>query len=238
MDIKAICFDIDGTMYPLWMTRLFLIFTVFPSISLMHQTQKFRKAIREENGEKTEPENQEGYRERQALFVQKELHSILPVEVIKDKIDSQFYKRIASIFSHIHPFAHLRETILFLKDQNIPIGTLSDFPIDHKLDALKVADIIDYSACTEESGYLKPHRAPFLYVGKMMGVPLKNILYVGDSYDKDIVGAHRVGMQTCLLLPHSHGKSKREKYKQKYPLADLICSNYIDMKRQLQELFM
>lgn len=237
MDIKAICFDIDGTMYPIWMTRLSLVPTIFPSISLMRKTQKFRASIREEGGGKTVPENQEGYRKRQALFVKKELKSTLSVEEIDQKITTQFYERMKSSFSHIRPFSHLRETLLYIKEQNIILGALSDFPIDNKLNILKVGDLIDFSACTEESGYLKPHSAPFKLVGKMMGVPLKNILYVGDSYSKDIIGAHNMGMQTCLLLPHSRGKNKREKYKETYPLAHIICSDYVDMKRQLQEFF-
>jgi FMN phosphatase YigB (HAD superfamily) len=60
MDIKAICFDIDGTMYPIWMTHLLLVPTIFPSISLMRSIQKFRHAIRNGNGGGAVPENQEG----------------------------------------------------------------------------------------------------------------------------------------------------------------------------------
>ncbi len=164
-----------------------------------------------------------------------ELQSNLSVEIIKEKIETQFYERMKSTFSFIRPFGHLRDMLEYLKEHNIATGALSDFPIDNKLDTLDVADLIDYSACTEESGYLKPYRAPFQYVGKLMGVPLNTILYVGDSYRKDIIGAHTEGMQTCLLLPHSHGKNKKEKYAQKFPLADFICSDYVDMKQQLQE---
>ena len=237
MNIKAICFDIDGTMYPIWMTRLFLVPTIFPSISLMKAIQKFRHIIREEDGGKTEPENQEGYRERQSLFVKQELVSNFSTKQIQDSIDNQFYKKMKSTFSHIRPFSHLRETVEYIKEKNIIVGALSDFPIDNKLISLGVSDLVDYSACTEESGYLKPHKAPFEYVEKMMGVPAENILYVGDSYRKDIIGAHRMNMQTCLLLPHTHGKNKTEKYKHTFPLADFICSDYHDMKKQLQEKF-
>ncbi len=238
MDIKAICFDIDGTMYPIWMTRLSLVPTIFPSIPLMLKTQQFRAAIRVEDGVKTVPENQEGYRKRQALFVKNGLKSPLTIEEIDQKITTQFYERMKSSFSYIRPFAHLRETLIYLKEKHIVLGALSDFPIDNKLSTLQVDDLIDFSACTEESGYLKPHKAPFQYVSRALGVPLENILYVGDSYSKDIIGAHKVGMHTCLLLPHSHGKSKREKHKETYPLAHIICSNYVDMKQQLQEYFM
>ncbi|NCB01337.1 MAG: HAD family hydrolase [Spirochaetia bacterium] len=233
MEIKAICFDIDGTMYPLWMTHLFLIPTLFPSLSLMQSVQHFRHAIREENGEKTDPENQEGFLYRQALFVQKELKSTFSLEEIRDKIDTQFYERMKSSFSHIRAYPFLRETILLIKEKNIKIAALSDFPVEDKLKSLKVEDLIDYSACTEESGYLKPHKAPFAYMGTMMDTPLRNILYVGDSYRKDIIGASRVGMKTCLLLPHCHGKNNKEKF----PLANFICCDYKDMKRQLSQLF-
>ncbi len=235
MDIKAVCFDIDGTMYPLWMTKLALVPTFFPSISLIRSIQRFRNFMREEGIKETEPPNKRGFINRQTLFVQQKINKSVSVDLLEKKIDEQFYKRMESSFSYIRSYPYLRETIKLIREKNIIIGALSDFPIQNKLENLHINDLVDYAACTEESGYLKPHKAPFEYMGRIMGVPLKNILYIGDSYKKDIIGANRVGMQTCLLLVHTHGKNKKENYKHTFPLADFICSDYLDMKRQLHE---
>ena len=167
MNIKAVCFDIDGTMYPLWMTKVLLVPTFFPSISLVMGIQSFRKSMRQPDTQETTPPNLEGFRSRQTLYVKHKLQSSLPLDAIEKKIDAQFYKNMESSFSHIHPYKGLRETLLFLKDRAVKVGALSDFPIHSKLETLSVDDLIDFSACTEESGYLKPHKAPFEILSKI-----------------------------------------------------------------------
>jgi putative hydrolase of the HAD superfamily len=235
MDIKAVCFDIDGTMYPKWMTNVFLIPTLFQSISLMYGVQKFRKYMRNGDNVSIEPANQEGFRKRQLTFLLEREGievSSESLEMMEKRLDRQFYKRMERTFTHIVPYRSLQRTLTHLKERDLVIGALSDFPIGKKLETLKVDHIVDCSACTEQSGYLKPHIAPFVFLGDMVGIPLSQILYIGDSYAKDIVGGHNAGMQTGLLLRKGRGKNSRERY----PLADIIFSDYEDLEKQLNVL--
>ena len=49
-------------------------------------------------------------------------------------------------------------------------------------------------------GTLKPSPVPFMAISQRSGVPPGRILFVGDSYEKDVLGAQAVGMTGVLLL--------------------------------------
>jgi putative hydrolase of the HAD superfamily len=235
MDIKAVCFDIDGTMYPKWMTHLFLVPTLFGSLSLMHTIQKFRKYMRSGDDVIIVPANEDGFRQKQIEFILQSRKKEITkgsVEQLRRRLDRQFYKRMEKTFSHIVSYPNLEKVMLSLKAKNLLIGALSDFPIEKKLEHLGVAHLVNWAGCTEMSGYLKPHPAPFEYVSERIKVPLNQILYVGDSYTKDIIGAHNAGMYTALLLPHARGKKSKERY----PLADILFSDYEELERNLSTL--
>ncbi len=235
MDIKAVCFDIDGTMYPKWMTHLFLVPTLFGSLSLMYSIQKFRKYMRSGEDITIVPADEKGFRKKQIEFIlenRKKEITKSSVELMEKRLDRQFYKRMEKTFSRIVSYPTLKKAITSLKAKDLIIGALSDFPVGKKLEHLGVAHLVDWAGCTEMSGYLKPHPAPFELIGKKIEVPLNQILYVGDSYTKDIIGAHNAGMYTALLLPHGHDKKSKEKY----PLADILFSDYEELERTLSTL--
>jgi len=49
-------------------------------------------------------------------------------------------------------------------------------------------------------GTLKPSPVPFMAISQRAGVPPSRVLFVGDSYEKDVLGAQAVGMTGALLL--------------------------------------
>lgn len=71
-----------------------------------------------------------------------------------------------------------------------------------------------------DMGAAKPSPVGFIACAQRLGVPVQQILYVGDSYENDMVGAKAVGMKTALLL-----RDKQEVDKEKYPAADVIVNS-------------
>jgi putative hydrolase of the HAD superfamily len=239
MDIKAVCFDIDGTLYPKKYTNLKLFGSIFPSPLLAIRYRRFRKRVRNEVNVDTVPSNREGFRKRQAISILNDMHKpILPatIQEMEAKIEKQFYAFYRKSFSRIRPYDGIRSTMVELKSRGCQIGILSDFPVEHKLEALGVADLVDFFCCSEDSGYLKPHSEPFHYLAKRMNVEIRAILYVGDSYEKDIVGAESVGMRTCMILPKAKFKHNREKLKLQYPCAHMICSDFGEFFKSFGEM--
>lgn len=229
-DVKVVCFDIDGTLYPKWVTNLLLLASLFPSPLLALRYNLYRRSVRKEQSE-TEPRN---YRKRQAATIAKSEES-KKVDRLYDAIEHQFYQKWKKSFAKIKPYPHLRSAMEWLLQKGFRIAALSDFPIENKLNALNVADLIEFSLCTEESGYLKPHPEPFLLLCDHLHVEPKEVLYVGDSCYKDIEGASSVGMKSCLFNPRAKG-FREKKILRKCSLADIICSDYLEFVTKLERL--
>lgn len=96
---------------------------------------------------------------------------------------------------------------LFLeaKKLNIRIFIITDMQLKyqiHKLRHLKILDKIEHIISSEELGIEKPNVKIFLAALKIMGLPKKDIVVIGDSKEKDINGAKKAG------LPYIHYVAK------------------------------
>lgn len=239
MKIKVVCFDIDGTMYPKWITNWKLVRSLFPSLRFALRYQRFRRYVRNHQEELTVPASRDGFRRRQALWLlgsNAHQSSEQQIERVQKRVEHQFYRQWRQAFSQLRPFRHLREALTTLHEQGVTVAALSDFPIEQKLVALDVADLVDWAACTEDSGYLKPHPSPFLMVCSALSVTCEEVLYVGDSYHKDIEGAAQVGMRTALIDPSSTSEKRRRAKAASCVQADTIFSDYQEFMERIPEM--
>jgi putative hydrolase of the HAD superfamily len=218
--IKAIWLDIDGTLYPKRMLNWRMAKSVFPSLRLGLIFNSVRKEFRvRQELVATNPPNREGLLARQAGLALEMMRKPVDSEnlrVMVRKIDSQFYKKWGKSFLSIKPFPGLNETLSAARAQGIFIGVFSDFPIERKLEVLSVEDYVQVAISSEDSGYLKPSDKAFAYLLSQGTFKPEEILYVGDSYDKDVLGAKKAGMYACLL---SSSKGS-------FPKADLVVRSW------------
>ncbi len=79
---------------------------------------------------------------------------------------------------------------------------MSDFPIlDRVENLLGIQDSFwDILYSSEDTGYLKPHKVPFLKIIEDLNLSSNNILYVGNSYEYDILGAKNVSMKAAFFF--------------------------------------
>ena len=115
----------------------------------------------------------------------------------------------------------------FLSDlsQVVPIALLSDFPIGCKLKALKIEGIADYVVSSEDIGRLKPSKLPFRLLYEHFNLSPGQVLYVGDSERKDVLGARNAGMKSLLIT--------RNKKRALTSKADIVVSSYDEMRKML-----
>lgn len=187
MNIKGIGFDIDGTLY----NNCFMYICSIPSLIkhplLLSRFGKVRSEIR-----KHRPV--ENYRRLQAGLI---AESMGKSEVeIRARVEKHLYEDWEKSFRIIKPLKGLDEGLRKLRAKGYTLGVLSDFPVQNKLQYLGLEDW-DCSFTSESTGYLKPHPEPFLELADRMNLPPEQILYVGNSYSKDVVGAAGVGMKTA-----------------------------------------
>lgn len=88
-----------------------------------------------------------------------------------------------------------------LKAKGVPMGIISNYGT-HLLDLLPKLELFDYFNFVIVSaivGVTKPHPRIFEIAIEEAGVPPEQILYVGDNYLDDVVGANNVGMDAVLI---------------------------------------
>ena len=188
MDVDAVAFDIDGTLYP--NSRMYVNSVLFALFRLrfLYHFSGVRKQIR-----KVRP--LDTFRVAQAEMLAMSMGT--SYEAAYRRIDHAIYCRWQRIFRNIRPFPYLSDFLLKLKSSGYPIGVMSDFPVGDKLAHLNLPHVWDCVISSEDTGYLKPNPEPFLAVASSLGTEPERVLYVGNSYDYDIVGASSVGMKTA-----------------------------------------
>ena len=217
--IKAVAFDIDGTLYRAWklnvrMSFYFLCHGVFflkygLVRNIMHKTAATPDFIK-----------------IQSEHMAKKL-KCTPEEA-EEQLNTVIYKGLEKYFKRIKPCKGSIELIKKLKEAGYKIALLSDFPPEQKGDIWGIKDICDVVLSSEEAGALKPDSTPFIALAKQLDLEPEQILYVGNNHKYDIVGSKNVGMKAAwLILPHSGWFGKKSK------MADITFWRY----KQLYKLF-
>ena len=211
MKIKAVGFDIDGTLYPNLSMYIRSFSSFFGHPRLVYHFGKVRKEIR-----KTEYSG--NFRDNQAKLLG------YSMKIPKDKaaylIEQHLYQKWVHSFKGVTPFKTVRPVLLSLKREGLKLGALSDFPVEKKLDFLGLSDLMEIAFSSEETGHLKPHGAPFTNMISRFGVKPEEILYVGNSYKYDIIGAKKEGLRTAHLVKKPDPDS----------LADFSFHSFLDLR--------
>jgi putative hydrolase of the HAD superfamily len=200
--ITAVAFDLDGTLYPNFRLYRRLLPLLFRHGRLLAAFGKTRGQIRREQERDPSAFN---FYEYQARLTAQRLNA--PFELVNKKIETLIYRGFEPHFLKIKLYPHVKELLAELRAASLKLGILSDFPLKTKLKNLGIADGWDAVICSEETGALKPAARPFLELAAALGCAPANILYVGNSYRYDVIGAGRAGMKTALITRRLSGRT-------------------------------
>lgn len=215
-DIKAVAFDIDGTLYsdfslyrrmPVYFLKHLPFFIKFNSVrKILHQTAPLG----------------DFYEFQSRLLAEK---MSVSVEEAKNLISDNCYKGLMPFFEKVKPYKDAVDTILSFKEAGLKIAILSDFPPEQKGDLWGLRDAADVCMGSEESGALKPSIYPFKILAMKLGLNCEEILYVGNSHKYDVMGAKNAGMKSAYLL-----KGRKKLFNIKDKDADISFRNYRQLK--------
>ena len=135
------------------------------------------------------------------LYFQKMLE-ILGVSPFK--YDLQVYNYFWNNFlNKISIFPGALEFIDDMKARGIKIGICTDMTAHiqfRKIERLGLTGRLDAMITSEEAGIEKPNRRMFDMIATKLGVKNDEVIYVGDSYKKDVMGAKNAGMTPVWYL--------------------------------------
>jgi HAD superfamily hydrolase (TIGR01549 family) len=86
--------------------------------------------------------------------------------------------------------------------RRVALGVVSNFygNVDRLLAEAGIACLLDTIVDSARVGVSKPDPAIFLLAVRQLGCQPEEAMYVGDSFDKDVVGAHAAGLRTAWLV--------------------------------------
>ena len=218
-DIKAVAFDIDGTLYRPWKLNLRMsIHFLCHSIFFLHYGIA-RKELRKLPADKNFVQIQDQIMAKRLKCTEEEAHK---------KLDKIVYTGLKKYFSHIKPCKGVVELIKKLKANGYKIALLSDFPPEQKGDTWGILEYCDVVLGSEDVGALKPAKEAFEALATALDLPAEQILYVGNSHKYDVIGSKNAGFKSAWLISVISGI-----FEKKSDLADITFSRY----SQLEKLF-
>ncbi len=189
--LRAVVFDVDGTLYPIRQIVRRSWPLVCRNARLFRAFGRARRALRGE-------QPGAGLRRRQAELVAGFLG--IDSAAAAAALERVVYRQWPRTFRRLQPYARVAATLARLRAGGLRLGIVSDSPfVREKLGALGLAAGWGGVVSADEAGALKPNPEPFLLVLKRLQVAPEETLFVGNSYAHDVVGAHHVGMRAAHL---------------------------------------
>ncbi|TXT50407.1 MAG: putative hydrolase of the HAD superfamily [Spirochaetes bacterium] len=210
MDIKAVGFDLDGTLYPGWR-----MYAVSAGMGLRHPRffyafgaarRALRKTLSDQNKGRKPQDSNLGSRDALLRFQSDFLATRLgiPPKEAARLIDARCYRGVEEKFSTLPPFPGVQKCLEALKSEGLALGLLSDLPPERKIERMGLKGYFSAILCSEDFGTLKPSSFPFLALASKLGAEPGKMVYVGNKVAYDMTGAKNIGMKTALLGASSH----------------------------------
>lgn len=217
MDVKALVFDLEGTLYNSkelaneWRSQVFKLIREKTGRSEEDILTVFLKIVEELKGQ--------GFRRP-------------PVSMIVEQLGisrEDFYKAVESVnpSRFLQPDTELREALEYMKSK-WRIAMLTNLSRKITINILKAlgvdSNIFNPLVTASEMEKGKPDPEPFKRIIKDLSLEPSSIMMVGDSISSDLEPARKIGMKTALI-------SEKEI---STPLADLRVRNIYELRKMLE----
>lgn len=221
MPIKALVFDVEGTL--------------FRSKSL---TDAYRNQVLKLVSEKRGLDGESLLKEVKRVIVElrKEGYDQRPPStLIAERLGltrEEFYKAIESVdpIKHVNPDPRLVSALKELK-KRFKLAILTNLSRRSLLGVFKALglseELFDVVLTADELEHLKPHPSAFTKVIKELEVRPEEVVMVGDIVTSDLAPAKGLGMKTVLVSEEKQTNS---------PLVDLTVSHVAELEEKIHVL--
>ena len=206
-NIRGLLLDIDDTLYSYKDAHLHALKVCYGELSSVTPSftsfENFATIYTEKRSKvKCRLEPQGACRSRlfafQDLFEEIGIHQAYSLALTYEDI---YWK---SLIKHIVLRDHFMPFLLACKKLNIAICAISDMQAHFqilKIKKLGLDSVIDFIVTSEEVGIEKPHASIFNFALKKLNLKANEVIMIGDSLEKDIEGAEKLGINAYLLEP-------------------------------------
>jgi HAD superfamily hydrolase (TIGR01549 family) len=200
--VKAVLFDVDGTLYSQRVLRA-LIFLELMGAACMSPVRSVRtvrrlQAFRRER-ERLRHLVQGGGLERRQYAVVQQRHGFAEGEV--EEVVQEWIARRPLKYLRQARHAGLEDFLRECRALDLKIGAFSDYPSEAKIDALGVGRYFDLHLCSTDPQIdaFKPSSRGILQAAGQWGLRPQEIVYIGDRFEIDGAAAEAAGCRFILI---------------------------------------
>ena len=191
--LRAVTFDLDGTLYDAAAARWPILWASFPRWRTLRVGRAVREALRGRVFE-----SGAALRDEEARMVGERLD--VDRARARSRLDAAFDADVVRALARVGPRPSAREALSLLAGRGLLLAVVSDRRIADKLAALGLHDLPwRAKVSADDVGALKPAPVLFLAACAAIGVAPDEAAHVGDRADTDDAGARAAGMRSLLL---------------------------------------
>lgn len=203
--IRAVIFDIDGTMYDYETNNRRAVDAVrdYAVQRFGISEGEFQEAMKKASAISAERTGKERASSHNRLIRYQCLLEILGKPPVTHGM-AMYHAYWDMLLNRMEIYPHLMDFIKLLKKQEIRIGAATNMTAYiqyEKILRLKLEDYIDWILTSEETGIEKPAGRFFELCMEKSGFRPEDCLFIGDSFESDILPALRFGMKAVLFKP-------------------------------------
>ncbi|MDR2832912.1 MAG: HAD family hydrolase [Streptococcaceae bacterium] len=125
----------------------------------------------------------------------------LGYDEITEEVGKAFQETYEEELDNIQMLDEMRLTLDFLREKKIPVGLITNGPTEHQLKKVKKLGLYEYVEpgrviVSGATPFQKPEKEIFNLAARQFGMNPETTLYVGDSYDNDVLGSNRGGWKS------------------------------------------
>jgi HAD superfamily hydrolase (TIGR01509 family) len=199
MKVRAVCFDYGGTLDGHGLHWLPHFLRLYQAAGVPLTLEQFRPAF--------DAATRRGYADpamtTRSLQELVECHVRWQGEALGLVSDTVTDRVVRQFLADSRAALTASRAVLARLHRRVALGVISNFygNLDRVLAETGIAELLAVVVDSTRVGVSKPDPAIFTLTLRQLGCAADEALYVGDSFDKDIVGAHAAGWRTAWLTP-------------------------------------
>ena len=235
--IEAIVFDVDDTIYDQQHPFKNAVNRVIPLVTeedmkelyirfRYHSDENFPKVM----ANKWTLEYMRAHRISQSLID-------LDYPYITEEDGLHFQKVYEEELDNICMHEEVKRTLDYLQEKQIPIGIITNGPTDHQYKKVKQLCLEKWVPServiiSQATGFQKPEVEIFKLAEKSFGFTAEKTLYVGDSFENDVVGSKKSDWHSLWFNHRERSLPDGEQ-----PLFDMELTSFEQLFETIQSIF-
>ncbi len=204
--IKAVLFDLDQTLIDL----------------IKMKTEACKSAIKAMIKAGLKIDEKTGYKKLMQTYFRVGIDSNIAftkfLEEETGKVDERILQAGINAYlktkpSFLKPYPYVLETLEYLKSLGLKLGIITDAPREkaiQRLEGMNIIHFFDLIITFDDTGEKKPSEKPFKLAMKKLNLYPEEILFVGDSFMRDIRPAKKLGMKTLRIKRYEDLKGVKD----------------------------